>query len=669
MSQTILSYEPQSHQILEAARVKIKTTKPSEWTEANVVMGKPKPGPFRYVYTPYTREIIDCFAPDHPARTVAVMKGAQVGFSSGVLYPAVGWIMDVNPGNTLFMVGHEDLVDETMNKIDIMIDNAGLRKLIRPAVNRRKAGKTGDTSKQKEFPGGYLVLGSANNHKILRQRDMQYGIIDDYEAVKKASKESGSTQKLFEQRFAAYADKMKLFFISTPELKQNSNIEPAYLAGDQRRYFIPCPHCGDLIPLEWSVEIEGNEQEKGGIYWKTDAKGRLISDSVGYVCQKCGGWFNDRNKHELLLAGEWRPTAEASRLGYYSYHLSSLYAPPGMYDWEHYVQNWIEAHPENGKRDESLYKSFVNLCLGQTYENDVEAIKANKLQENICKYEVGTVPEKLSQNIHNNGQIVMLTCAADLNGRVEDARLDYEVVAWAENGACYSIEHGSIGTFIPRESTRKHKVDRERWTYDLHAPNSVWKPFNEVLGKVWEFDTGKSMRIMISGIDTGHYTNYAYEFIDNSNFTVVGLKGETVKKYTKFGIDVPLFKPGRERSNLYILESNKLKDLHAEYIALKYNEDIDDSQPYGFKNFPMPEKELYQYKTFFSHYEAEVRKLHEDGSGFVWDKKQSNSQNHFLDVSLYNYAIRDIFTKMACQSMKIKNYTWKDCVDVLLSRV
>lgn len=666
----MIDYAPQILDILESGRVKLSSIKPSEWTEQNMIMQKPFPGPFRYNRTPYTREIIDCFAPDHPAKIVAVMKGAQVGFSSGVLYPAVGWIIDNQPGNTLFMVGHEDLVDETMNKIDLMIDSCGLRKLIRPSVQRNKAGKTGDTNKKKEFPNGYLVVGSASNHKVLRQRDMQYGIIDDFEAVKSASKESGSTRKLIEQRFAAYADKMKLFYISTPELKQISNIEPAYLLGDQRRFMIPCPCCGEAISLHWSIPIDGNEKEMGGITWKTEG-GRVIKDSVGYICQKCAGFFNDRNKYDLLNAGYWQPTAEPSREGYYSYHLSSLYAPAGMYDWEHYVKDWIDAHPEGQKRIEHLYKSFVNLCLGETYEEAGEEIKANELQKNIRNYEIGIIPEKLSK-ADGNGSIVLITCACDLNGKEDDARLDYEVVAWSESGASYSIEHGSIGTFIRGENSKKEKVDRERWSYDHYRSNSVWPEFQKVLGKIYETDTGRKMKIFFSGVDCGHHTIHAYNFIDNTNFTVVGLKGKDTEKYIRFGVDVPTFRPAKERSNLYLVEVNQIKDDLADYINLKWDEERDDAQPPWFMNFPTPSNGLYLSKNYFSHYEAEHRTTKtKEGEGIAarWVKKNSNVQNHFFDVRVYNIVLKDILVANICKELKIKNYTWKDYVDVIMGRV
>src|SRR5690606_29225423 len=130
-------------------------------------------------------------------------------------------------------------------------------------------------------------------------------------------------------------------------------------------YLVPCPCCGDMIELKWAVEVDGFT---AGITWKLDDKNKVIPGSVGYICQSCGGFFDDRNKHDLLNAGHWKPSAEPSKPGYYSYHLSSLYAPLGMYDWEHYVNDYLEANPIGQERNEALYKTFVNVCLGETYE-------------------------------------------------------------------------------------------------------------------------------------------------------------------------------------------------------------------------------------------------------------------------------------------------------------
>lgn len=648
---------------------------PSEWNEKNRILkseNTPFPGPFNYERTPYLREIVDCCSPNHPAKTIAVMKGAQIGFSTGVIESAIGYIISEEPGNILFLTGHSDLSEEAMNKIDQLIDGAGLRSLIRPNVNRSRNNKTGDTNKRKEFPGGSLISGSATNHKLLMQRSVRYAFIDDYDAAKKSSKTDGSTESLIEQRLAAYYGKMKLYYISTPRLKQTSNIEPVYLLGDQRKFYIPCPCCGDFIFLDWIVDIEGTEgKEKGGITWKIDNKGKLVKGSVGYICQSCSGFFNDSNKKEFNLNGVWKPTMEPSREGYYSYHISSLYAPPGMYDWEYYVRQYIKACPVGEKRNEELYKTFVNLCLGETYEQQGKTIQANELQKNIRNYDIDTLPEKMSIK-DGNGKIVLITCAADLNGTEEDARLDYEVVAWTETGSSYSIRHGSIGTFIPREGAKKYKTDRERWTYTHNKSNSVWPELDKVLSTVFKTDTGRKMKIFITGIDCGHHTHFAYQYIDKSNFYVVGVKGKENDKYIKFGVDVPNVKHAKERGKLFLVEVNQVKDQLANQIELKWDSGNDISQPAGFMNYPTPSSGLYLFNNFFSHYESEHREVESkdgQGIGIRWVKKRTTSQNHFWDVRVYNLAVRDIWVSEITKQMKIQKGTWSDYVDIALGRL
>ena len=653
-------YIEQFKSIIEAGKVSISNIKPSDWVEQNVIMGKPFPGPYRYSRTPYWKEIIDCFAQDHPMRWMAIKKGAQIGASSGVLIPVQLWMIKNDPSNTYFLVGSPNLIEKATEKLDIGIDNAGLRKYIKPQVMRKRAQKSGDTNNKKEFSGGYIHIGSANNHKDIRDVSLKYGLFDDWESVKGKSKESGNTAKLLEQRFAAYQDVHKICYVSTPELEDSSNIEQVYLLGDQRVYLIPCPCCGEYIELKWTVE-------GGGITWKLDDNGKVISESVGYICQKCGGFFNDKNKHELLNHGYWKPTAEPSKPGYYSYHISSLYAPIGMFDWEHYVNDYIEANPEGQPRNEDLWKTFVNVVLGETYKNPTMDLKANQLQRNVRQYEIGIVPEKTSI-ADGNGKIVLLTFACDLNGKIEDARLDWEIVAWSENGTSYSVNHGSIGTFIPNESGKKNKVVRETWTYEHNKQNSVWPELNKILGADYLTDTGRKMKILISGIDTGYCELQAFTYIDSSNFWVVGLKGDKEDKYVNRHVEQANFKAGLSRSKLFMVRVGRIKDNLAALMKLKWDSGNDEVQPNGFMNFPTPSNGKYLFQNYFSHFESEVRKTDKEGN-YIWEKKTATSQNHLLDCRIYNMALKEIVTHVICKEYKIQNFAWSDFVGILMGKV
>lgn len=666
-------YHGQLVDILESSRVQLSDMKPSEWAEQNRILTSEitsRPGPFRYTHTPYLREVVDLLSPYSPAKIIAVKKGAQIGFSTGVIENGIGWIMAQNPGNILFMTGSPDLTEIAMNKkIDQMIESSGLRTLIGATVKKLKNQRTGDTKKGKEFPGGSLIAGNASNHKLLRQISVRFGFLDDLDSIKKSSTQSGDTIKLFQKRFAAYRDLMKIFYISTPELKQGSNIDKVFDRGDKRYYNVPCPCCGEQIVLLWSVEIEGSK-DLGGITWKLGPDGKLDENSVGYVCQKCGSFFDETNKQEIMQVGEWIPTAEPSEEGYYSYHISSLYAPAGHFNWVDAVRDYLDANPATGRKEEE-WKVFVNTILGESYEHSKHSPDSNQVQAKIRDYKIGTVPEWRSEK-DGNGKIVMTTCACDLNGTEEDARLDYEIVAWSESGSSYSIRHGSIGTFEPREGERKVKTDRERWTYNHNRQRSVWPELEKILKTELIVDTGRKIRITVTGIDCGHYTTQAYAFIDKTNIPAVfGIKGDKEEQYRKFKADLPIYKPARERAKLFLLDVNYLKDLVAECIKLTWDPRHGEAQPPGYMNYPQPEGGLYGYENFFKHYSSEHRTddiKNDIVIGTRWQKKTSQHPNHFWDVYVYNFALKEMWADLVLRESPMKKGTWADFVNYILRK-
>lgn len=652
------------HKILDASMVQLSDIKPSDWYEKNRYMTSdvsPVEGMFSYDNSPYTREIVDCLAMDNPAQIIAVMKGAQVGFSASVIEAGVGYIISQSPGNILFMVGHESVLKDSVTKIDRMIDYTGLRKggYIKSSSNRARKTKTGDTDTLKEFTGGYMKIGVAN-HGMLRQISMQYGFIDDYESMKVSDKSSGSTKEMIEQRFVSFGSKRKIFYISTPEVKETSNIEPVYLQGDQRKYHIPAPCCGEYIVLEWDIESEINENERAGITWQEDENGKLVQGSVGYTCQKCGGFFDDRQKFDFMKHGEWIPTAIPESPTYRSYHISSLYAPVYMAGWEYYVQKWIEIHPRNGVRNEEKYKTFVNLVLGNTYEPTGKSINATQLQKNTRSYKPGIVPNEMSI-ADGNGRIIMLTCGSDLNGTEDDARLDYEIVGFSESGANYSIIHGSIGTFQPGDGKNQK---REKWTYRHGVRNNVWDEFEKIIKTRMKVDTGGTMAIFATSVDSGYMTNYAYQFVDRMPINVFALKGDDDTKHISQYHDAKSFKPAIERNKLYIVRTNYTKDILADDMGLVWNPKTSKIQPTGFMNFPQPNGGLYMFENYFSHFEAEHKVVDAKGA-FRWVKKNQVVQNHLFDCRLYAIVSRDVFVSSFFGSMKPKvtHYTWADFVE------
>ena len=478
-----------------------------------------------------------------------------------------------------------------------------------------------------------------------------------------------------EARTTSYGNTAKKFYISTPAVKQTSNIEPIYERGDKRKWHWRCPHCETYIPVEWRVDRE--DKTFGGIKWKLDKHGYLIEDSVHYECQLCRGKIHYHQKYALNLTGKWIPTAKPLRPEYRSYHLNALIIPPGFTSWIDLVYEWLAAHPAKDVVDIGKFKTFVNIRLGQTWVEHGETPRVNELMKNTRDYVPGTVPDVTSDE-DGNGAIIMLTLACDLNGIMEhgneDVRLDWELLAHCASGATYSVDHGSIGTFKrARDKTdleRRTDGDRLKWTYNHHHKNSVWPEFEVLMRKRWPKESDGDMGVLVTTVDTGHFTRLAFNFIDSiSDMIIYGIKGEGDVNYRKIMKDTPPVKLSRENNRLYLLEVNQLKDELSQYIKLKKGND--GYQPPGFMNFPQPTGGKYTMSSYFMHYEGE-RRVEEvkEGNvvGFKWEKKNNLSANHFWDVRIYNLAARYIYLDQYVRSEKnLRSVTWAEFVEIINS--
>jgi hypothetical protein len=261
----------------------------------------------------------------------------------------------------------------------------------------------------------------------------------------------------------------------------------------------------------------------------------------------------------------------------------------------------------------------------------------------------------------------------DMVNGIEDVRLDWEIVAHTSNGQTYSINHGSIGTF--KRSRWRNKKDmqnesnRDQWTFNHGLPNSVWNEFRDIIYTSLEGESGMFYDIDITLVDTGHFTKLAYNFITSiKDRKIFGIKGDTVDKPRANDKNSPIIKHSQENKGLlYILDVNMLKDQVASNMALVCG--TDGTQPSGFMNFPQPSGGKYNLKSYFSHYESEVRiaKIQNGQEvGFIWKKKRED--NHFWDICNYGLASREVFiADLKRQEPKNRDLNWISFCDMVNS--
>jgi phage terminase large subunit GpA-like protein len=96
-----------------------------------------------------------------------------------------------------------------------------------------------------------LVLTGANSATGLRSMPARYIFLDEVDAYPASADEEGDPVTLAEARTTTFSHRRKVFMVSTPSIRGISRIEREYEASDQRRYFVPCPHCGAMQCLQF----------------------------------------------------------------------------------------------------------------------------------------------------------------------------------------------------------------------------------------------------------------------------------------------------------------------------------------------------------------------------------------------------------------------------------
>lgn len=626
---------------------------PSQFAEENRVIpqGEPMPGKWNYENSPLTREIIDVLHPDNPARICAVMKSGQYGVSDGVIHNGIVYLMKNAPAPILLTAGDGDLVNKAMGeRIPAAIRHAGLYELIRPASQRKGKGRSsGDTLSTKQFPGGSLTAQTIQSLNKMRQTTYKIGFLDDFEsAVLTNEEKDGDVFSVVKARFTRYADQMKVFLISTPTLKDVSKIEPAFLKGDQRYWFVPCPRCGEFFRFEMYGKNE-NGQKYGLLYeTKDDA---VVPESVKYRCPICQGDIMESEKNDIIRAGKWMPTAKPVNSTYRSYHISDLYSTFGT-TWFDLAEEWHEA-----LKDRAKLKAFLNLRLGQTYEERRQEVRSMVISRNTREYEIGTIPNHLS-NQDGNGDIMLITMACDLGGHIgedeteDDVRLDYEILAHSASGSTYSIDAGSIGTYKVGKNWNKNPT-RPKFTFRHNTYNSVWTKLQEIIDKEYLSDDGQRKMVDMCVIDTGYATMDVYKFLDKNPGVCFGVKGES-ERIISDHTDVKLFKPSAERKlDCFILTESIMKDRLADFVKKSAHT---QPQEANTMNFPQPAAGKYTVHKYFAQYEAEVKKPEYDAGGILkgyrWEKRHSGSDDHFKDCRIYNLFARDIFVMLLAKDLR-----------------
>jgi phage terminase large subunit GpA-like protein len=384
----------------------------SQWSDKYVILPRSEasePGPWRTDRAPYLREMMDCLN-DPKVETAVYMVASQLGKTASLM-------------NTAFYFAHNDpspilLVMPTKEQVESLSkERIAPRIEAAPALAtvfaENKSRSAGNTVTNKTFPGGYLAMVGANVPRDLASRSCRVILASEVDGMSASVGVEGDPIGLMTARATNFWNRVKVFE-STPTNKGASRIEALEATGDQRRYFVPCPHCDTMQTLEFErLQWPGKDDEK---------RKRHEVENCYYVCVE-GCVIDESDKTAMLRRGQWRKTnlnPEDPKCA--SFQLSTMYSP--WFKWPEMAQEFVKA----GK-NEKLLKVFTNTRLGRTFEVTGETADDKSLLRRRVVY-----PARVPAGA------LVLTCGVDVQGD----RIEYEIVGWGEHERSWSIDYGVL---------------------------------------------------------------------------------------------------------------------------------------------------------------------------------------------------------------------------------
>lgn len=432
----------------------------SQWADRHRVLesGTNSPGMWRTALTPYLQAIQDDLSEHAPVRTIVFMKSAGVG-GTEAMFNWVGYIMSHLQNKDLLMVVPTlELRDRSLNpRLAKMIDESPALAGLVTTASRNKANR-GDLL---EYGArARIIRAGANSPDSLRSDHLPYVILDEVDAFPWDVGNEGDPLSLIENRQRTFT-RAKTYMVSTPTIAGQSRIEQMYQRSDQRRYQVPCPHCGHFQPLEWSQL----HYRKAPPAVSTGPSAYQTAPQVleaWYVCRDCGAEIAEGHKPAMLAAGRWVAARKDIKL-IHGYHLNALYAPIGLgLSWTQVAQKW-----ENAQGDTAELKAFVNTFLGETWQEQGDGIDDLSLISRLEDY-----PATLAFGL--------ITAGVD----VQKDRLEASLVGWGPGEEGWLIDHH----ILPGDTT---------------APE-VWDDLDALL---------REHRVGMACIDSGYNAQLVYDFV------------------------------------------------------------------------------------------------------------------------------------------------------------
>ncbi|MFP4561633.1 MAG: phage terminase large subunit family protein [Thiohalorhabdus sp.] len=457
------------------------------------------PGRWRTDHVEPARGVMDAVS-DPAVHTVTAMVCTQL-LKTEVINNVVGYHIHQDPAPILVMQPTLEMAAAwSKDRLSPMVRDSPA---LQGTLGKPRAKDSENTIYHKKFAGGHLSVIGSNSPASLASRPIRIVLADEVDRYEVSAKSEGDPIRLAAKRQETFWNRKRVE-TSSPTIKGASRIEASFETSDQRRYYVPCPHCGDLQLLQWA-QVQWPEGQP---------------DQAAYACASCGTLWSEADRLAAVQRGEWRQTApfhccgedqdvkdwadevdaagcrravcahcggEAPFRGHAGFHLNRLASP-----WTtlaDVAQEFIDAKREG---PESL-KVFVNTALAETWEEEGEGLETDYLLERREEYPSDPVPDG----------VLLLTAGVD----VQDDRLELEIVGWGVSEETWSLDY--------------------RVLYGDPSGSGLWQELDEVLRGRYEHPSGMDLRIESACVDSGgHHTQAVYDFCRPRYGRVFAIKGQ-----------------------------------------------------------------------------------------------------------------------------------------------
>ncbi|MCD8366329.1 MAG: phage terminase large subunit family protein [Clostridiales bacterium] len=456
------------------------------------------PGPWRNDKTPYLTEIMDELN-NYETEEIVFCKCTQVGGTEAELN-MLGYVIQQDPSPSMVVYPTDKLGESiSENRIKPMIKAA-------PTLKER-FWELRSQKLEMQFDGMYLTISGANSPSSLASRAIKYLFLDEVDKYPSASKKEADPISLAKERTKTFPNR-KIYMTSTPTIKSGPIWKNLQDCDVEKHYFVPCPHCGEMIELKFAN------------LRFPDEKGMTASDRADqavYICQECGCVITDQHKSQMLRFGEWRIAKENSsarrKIGYW---ISVLYSP--FVRFSEVAQEWIDAQGDNER-----LQNFINSWLAEPWEDTRLTTSADVVMERQTEREEFSVPDWAR----------FLTGGVD----VQENCIYWTIRAW--------------GNFITSQNI-------------CHGQAISWADIERVMNYAYLKDNNEQMVVSLCLIDSGFDTDAVYDFCANNSDWSVPAKGSSRSMDTHFHLSKINKTESRAYGmNLAVVDSAKYKDMIA----------------------------------------------------------------------------------------------------------